>query len=219
MASKTLTVVLSSGGLHSLIAAGLASRDCRIAMLHINDGRATAGRALEAFEKQVEYFKPVKSWVIDATYLRQMAMPPEIAGSVHTTSSDPQGNLIPLRELQLLALAAGCARQIRAEAVVWGVQHTTAQEDAMARNIEMVQVINQLLELMVVETPPIIKTPLVGLDDQQVVELGYQMNLPLGASWTCQMDLANPCMACPACTWRTRAFRTAQLADPLVVKK
>ena len=216
---KTTAVVLSSGGLHSLIAAGLASREHRIAMVHIKDGRVTALKALDAFEKQVAHFKPVKYWVVDGAYQRQMMLPAEVAGSVQTTSSDPQGNLIPLRELQLLAVGAGFARQLRAEALVWGIQQDSTAPDALARNIEVVQIMNQLLEILSPDARTIIKTPLVGLEDQQVIELGYQMGLPLASSWTCQMDLAVPCMSCPACAWRTRAFRAAQLADPLIAKK
>jgi 7-cyano-7-deazaguanine synthase len=216
---KTSALVLSSGGLHSLVAAGIASREYRIAMLHVKDGRATALKALEAFDKQVAHFKPVKHWIVDSTYMRQMALPPEVAGSVQTTSSDPQGNLIPLRELQLLTIAAGFARQLRADTVIWGVHLDASTPEAVARNIEVVQVLNQLLELVSPDSPVTIKTPLVGLEDQQVIELGYQMAIPLAASWTCQMDIPNPCMSCPACAWRTRAFRAAQLADPLVTKK
>ena len=69
-------------------------------------------------------------------------------------------------------------------------------------------------------SPIVVKTPLMGLEDHQVIELGYQMGLPFHASWTCQMAHNEvPCMSCPACARRTRAFRAAQLADPLVTKK
>ena len=82
----------------------------------------------------------------------------------------------------------------------------------------MVQIFNQMIELLSVESPLTLKTPLMGLEDQQVIELAYQMAAPLTASWTCQMDLEFPCMSCPACARRTRAFRAAQLADPLTQK-
>jgi 7-cyano-7-deazaguanine synthase len=79
---------------------------------------------------------------------------------------------------------------------------------------------NQLLEMMNPEAPIVVKTPLMGLEDQQVIELGHQMRLPFQLSWSCQMANAEaPCMSCPACVRRIRAFRAAQLTDPLVVKK
>lgn len=217
--SKAPLLVLSSGGLHSLIAAGVAARESRIALLHLQDGRATADQAAAAFDRQVQHFKPLKSWVVDARFFRQMALPPETAGVVHATSSDAQSPLIPLRELQLLGIAGGFARQIRASAIVWGAQVDQKQADALARHIELGQIMNQALDLLCPDLALTIRTPLMGLDDGQVIELGYQMSLPLAASWTCQMPLEAPCMSCPACARRVRAFRAAQLVDPLVAKK
>ena len=217
--AKAPAGVLSSGGLHSLVAAGLASREYRIGLLHLKDGRASAKQAADAFDRQVAHFKPLKSWCIDASYFRHMSLPPETAGLVSSTGSDAQAAMVPLRELQLLAVAAGFAQQIRATAVFWGIQYEPRATDALARVVELVHVLNQLLEVMSPE-PIVVKTPLMGLEDQQVIELGYQMGLPLNLSWTCQMPNNEvPCMSCPACARRTRAFRAAQLTDPLVVKK
>jgi 7-cyano-7-deazaguanine synthase len=215
---KALAIVLCSGGLHSLVTAALASREYRIGMVHLRDGRVTEKQALGAFQKQVEHFKPAKSWVIDAGYLRQMSFPPETAGLVHSTGSDPQSNLIPLRDVQLLSIGAGIARQMHGAALLWGIQHEQKQTEVVARNMELVQVFNGLLELQCGESLVGVKTPLMGLEDHQVIELGYQMAVPFGLSWTCQMPMEHPCMSCPACARRVRAFRGAQLADPLSVK-
>ena len=113
--AKTPAIVLSSGGLHSLVAAGLAAREHRIALLHLQDGRQSAGHASAAFDKQVAHFQPLKSWSIPVPALRATSLPPENAGVIHSTSSDPYGPLIPLRDLHLLTVAAGFARQLRAE--------------------------------------------------------------------------------------------------------
>jgi 7-cyano-7-deazaguanine synthase in queuosine biosynthesis len=228
---KSSALVLSSGGIHSLVAAGLASREYRIGLLHFADGRTSARQAAAAFSRQVEHFKPMRHWIVEAGYLRQMALPPETAGLVNATGSDAQSSLIPLRELQLLSVAAGFARQIHAGTIFWGTQFDQRNADALARNVELVGVFNSLLELLCPESPIVVKTPLVGLDDHQVIQLGYQMGLPFGASWTCQMaaslspvaqggtPLDAPCMSCPACARRIRAFRAAQLADPLIIKR
>jgi 7-cyano-7-deazaguanine synthase len=215
----TPLLVLSSGGLHSLIAAGVAARDSRVALLHINDGRATAAQAAAAFDKQTAHFKPIKHWTIATPFWRQMSLPPESASVVHATSSDSTSPLIPLRELQLLSIAAGFARQIRASAIVWGIQIEPKQTDHLARGIELVQVLNQAIDLLSIDAPISIRTPLMGLEDSQVIELGYQMSLPFTASWTCQTPGESPCMSCPACARRIRAFRAAQLVDPLITKK
>jgi len=216
--AKAPALVLSSGGLHSLVTAGLGNREFRIGMLHVKDGRATEKQAAAAFERQAAHLRPMKTWVIDGGFLRQTSMPPEATGVVTSTNSDAQSSLVPMRDLAYLTLAAGFARQVHASTILWGVQCDPKQADAMARCIELVQVANQLLELLSPDAPLLIKTPLLGLEDQQVVELGYQMALPFQASWTCQNPLELPCMSCPACSRRTRAFRAAQLVDPLVIK-
>jgi 7-cyano-7-deazaguanine synthase len=216
---KASAIVLSSGGLHSLVAAGLAAREYRVGLLHLADGRASARQAAAAFDKQIAHLKPARSWVADAPHFRQMALPPETAGLVSATGSDAHAALIPLRELQLLTVAAGFAKHFHASTILWGVQYDQRAVDAVTRNVELVQVMNQLLELLSPEAPISVKTPLMGLEDHQVVELGYQMGLPFAASWTCQMATDAPCMSCPACARRIRAFRAAQLADPLVTKK
>jgi 7-cyano-7-deazaguanine synthase in queuosine biosynthesis len=230
--AKASAVVLSSGGLHSLVVAGLASREYRLGMLHLADGRASAKQAAAAFAKQVEHLKPLRQWTVDAGYLRQMSLPPESAGLVTATGSDAHAALIPLRELQMLSVAAGFAKHMHAPVIFWGIQYEPRAVDALARNVEIVQVMNQLLELLSPESGIVVKTPLMGLEDHQVVELGYQMSLPLNASWTCQLAGTAtqppaagasgpdaPCMSCPACARRIRAFRAAQLTDPLVVAK
>jgi 7-cyano-7-deazaguanine synthase in queuosine biosynthesis len=217
--AKSPALVLSSGGIHSLLVAGVASRDSRIAMLHVRDGRTTASQAAMAFERQVAHFKPFRHWNLDGGFLRQMTLPVETAGLVTSTSSDPYGPLIPSRELNLLMLAAGFARQTKATTIFWGAHIEPKNSEAMARNIETVQIINQLLEASLGEPHLTIRTPLMGLEDGQLLELGYQMGVPFAESWTCQMPGDHPCMACPACSRRTRAFRSAQLTDPLVTAK
>jgi 7-cyano-7-deazaguanine synthase len=217
---KSLAIVLSSGGLHSLVTAGLAAREHRIAMLHLQDGRASAKQAAAAFDRQVAHFRPLRNWTIDASYFRHMILPPEAAGIVNSTGSDPQAGLVPLRELQFLAIASGFAQQVRASTIFWGIQYEQRAIDALARCVEVVHMFNQFLELLAPDNPIVVKTPLMGLEDAQVIELGYQMGLPLNQSWTCQLpNNETPCMSCPACARRIRAFRAAQLADPLVVKK
>lgn len=217
--AKAPAVVLSSGGLRSLIVAGVAAREQRIALLHLRDERASARQALAAYERQVQFFKPVKNWAIEASFLRQMSLPVESAGLVHSTSSDPQSPLIPMRELQMLVIACGFAKSIKAGAVYWGCQIDQKNPDAMARQIELNQILNQIMEVYGGDPIIAIKMPLMGLEDQQAIELGYQCNVSYQASWSCQMANDRPCMSCPACSRRTRAFRAAQLSDPLVPKK
>ena len=201
--AKASAVVLSSGGLHSLVIAGLASREYRVGMLHLRDGRPSATQAAAAFDRQVAQIKPLKSWFVDAAYLRQMAMPPETAGMVNSTGSDSLSALIPMRELQFLTVAAGlnCARQITAVDHFLGRANRTTRRRRSGQKRQFLQVMNQLLELMTPESPIAIKTPPHGPGRSP----GHRAGLPdgpplLSLTWSCQMPQSeSPCMSCPAC--------------------
>ena len=60
-----------------------------------------------------------------------MALPPETAGIINSTGSDSQAALVPLRELQMLTVAAGFAQQIHAGVILWGVQYESAGRRAV----------------------------------------------------------------------------------------
>ncbi len=214
--AKSLAVVMSSGGLRSVVCMGLAVRDHRVAAVHMADARATAEAAFAAFQQQVEHFKPVKWWKMDCGYLKQMLVPAESAAVLGSTGSDIQAPLVPYRELQMLSVAAGLARQVRAPVIFWGVQVEPKNTNALARVVETVQLFSQLLEVLAPDGPITVQTPLLGLQDQQLIELGHQIQAPFNASWTCQTQNQKPCQSCPACSRRVRAFRAAQLVDPLV---
>jgi len=217
--TKSLSLALCSGGLRSYICATLAARDSRIGVVHINDGRGPATRLLAALDKQTITLKPSKTWVIDADYIRQMALAAETTGMITSESSDAFSALNPLRDLQFLSIAAGLARASKAPTIYWGVHHAPKESDAIARIVEATQQFNALLGMLTPDFKLTIKTPLLGLEDGQLIELGQQMGVPFEQTWSCQMTLDRPCMSCPACAWRIRAFRAAQLADPLVATK
>lgn len=214
--AKTLALVMSSGGLRSVVTMAIAAREHRIAAVHMADLRSTEQAAGAAFDRQVECFKPVKSWKIDGAYLQQMALPIESATIAPGAGADGQADLVPYRELQLLSVAAGLARQARAGIIYWGVQIDPKNTDALARAVEIVQLFSQLLEVLAPDQPMSVQTPLLGLQDQQLIELGHQVHAPFAASWTCHTQTQKPCQSCPACTRRMRAFRAARLDDPLL---
>jgi 7-cyano-7-deazaguanine synthase len=216
---KSLAVVLCSGGLRSFICATLAARESRIGIIHINDGRGPAPQLLNALDKQTTTLRPAKTWVLDAGYIKQMALAAETMGMITSESSDAMSALNPLRDLQFLSIAAGLARSFKAPTIFWGIHRAPKESESIARIVEATQQFNALLGMLTPDFKMTIKTPLLGLEDRQLIELGQQMGVPFEQTWSCQMTLDRPCMSCPACAWRIRAFRAAQIADPLIVAK
>jgi len=68
----------------------------------------------------------------------------------------------------------------------------------------------------------IVHTPLVSLVKAEIVRLGMKLGVPFDLTWSCYspVDLGNavrPCMDCPACHARSKAFGEAGITDPLSV--
>jgi len=66
----------------------------------------------------------------------------------------------------------------------------------------------------------IVHTPLVNLTKKEIVLLGAKLGVPFELTWSCYspIDLGNsvkPCMSCPACNARKKAFEEAGIQDPL----
>ena len=66
----------------------------------------------------------------------------------------------------------------------------------------------------------IVHTPLVSLSKKDIVIMGNKLGVPFELTWSCYspIDLGNavkPCMNCPACNARKKAFEEAGIQDPL----
>ncbi len=57
--------------------------------------------------------------------------------------------------------------------------------------------------------------PLESKTKPQVVKLANSLGVPLELTWSCHSDGERHCWACEGCRNRTKAFRSAGVADPL----
>jgi len=63
-------------------------------------------------------------------------------------------------------------------------------------------------------------TPLLELEQWQVVEVGFQVGAPFDRTWSCHEESSEPCWACRGCRAREAAFTQSGKADPMrVVRK
>ena len=66
----------------------------------------------------------------------------------------------------------------------------------------------------------IVHTPLINLSKKEIVILAKELGVPFELTWSCYspVELGNivkPCMGCPACNARKKAFEEAQIQDTL----
>jgi 7-cyano-7-deazaguanine synthase len=206
--AKLGTVILSAGGLRSLVAtavtlSGGADQAAKVALLFFADGRPTAARRREHVRRQAQHFGITQVLEIEAPHLQD---PPSL---------EPNRPAPPPALVRPQVLLAGVAHavQVGAAQLIWPAQ-ANGQFAAVSRASEQVVLVQHLAQLEAAELPAI-RTPLLELTDQQVIELGGKLEVPWHLAWTCQTLGDRPCRLCPACRSRRQAFDAARVEDPV----
>ena len=61
-----------------------------------------------------------------------------------------------------------------------------------------------------------IHRPLVHKTKQEIVEMGLELDVPFGLTWSCYEGGEKPCGKCNACKVRAKGFKQAGVVDPLL---
>lgn len=201
------TVVVNGGGLRSLTATGLVASETDagdMVILHMRDGRANAHLRAEHVRQQAAHFGVTRIVEVDLPHVQTAAFVPV----------NQDGGMSPLIRPQTLLVALSQAIRLKALRLVWPVQ-IDGDFATVARATEEVVLIEQLVKLEQQQTPTI-DMPLLDLTDQQMIELGCQLDVPWETSWTCMTAQQRACGSCAACQNRQAAFESAGILDPAV---
>jgi 7-cyano-7-deazaguanine synthase in queuosine biosynthesis len=204
---KDLAIVCSSGSLESLVAAGLAAQKYRLVLVHAVMNSRENRRLRQAYELQVQHFKPLREHTIDLTALESVDV--RRAGD-HRPGAETATRLVEL--LPLLSIATRYAAHYQASAVVMGLRAGPRGHD-LARATEFGQVMSELIQMPCGMLDCELQLPVVDLEPWQMADLAVQLQLPLDKSWSCDEDLAQPCGTCAGCRQREAAFIRAGRAD------
>ncbi len=213
------TVILTSGGLRSLVATAVvlsASERPPVTLLHIRDHRYNAGVRREYVRRQAEHFELKRVIELELPDLwRPDGTTPVADEAITDGSASPSA---PLAQPRILLAALAHAIAVRASRLVWPAQ-VNGDFDRVARMTEQMVLVQHLGQLEPgvggpAGAPPMVETPLLELTDRQVIELGGQLDVPWLLAWTCQLHPDRPCMGCDACRRRSAAFEAAGMADP-----
>ena len=218
-----LAVVLLSGGMDSITAAGVALQEgFRLALIHFNYGQKTEEAESRAFSRIAGFFEvPAERRLVVHTNFFSQA-----GGSALTQKERPvpdadldskkiPATYVPFRNAVLLSMAVGWAEVLGAKAVYYGAvsQDSSGYPDCRA---SFVEAFNRLVrEGTKPESAIEVKAPLVDMTKADIVRLAAKLGLPLELTWSCyaRNDLA--CGACDSCALRLRGFEGAGLKDPI----
>ncbi len=200
------TLILNGGGLRSLVATALVRRETakqRVTLLHVVDGRHNSHLRLTHTQQQAEHYR--------VGQVTEVALP-HLYGHGHGRHPDgqPMGALV-LPQMLLAAMEQAWLEQ--AERVVWSGS-SRGDVRQMAQLTEQLELCAHLVELEG-EPHPQLSSPLLEMTDQQIVELGAQLEVPWTLAWSCLLAGESPCHACQGCRCRKAAFDKAGLVDPI----
>ncbi|MEX2212489.1 MAG: 7-cyano-7-deazaguanine synthase [Phycisphaeraceae bacterium] len=205
------TMILSAGGLRSLVATALVQAEPRkqtVWLLHVKRRANNAARQLDFARKQAVHFHACKLIEID-----EPAAPVEFAATGLVPSGPSPAPHAASFE-SLLETVTEFAADAGVERLLWPAQFDGEFSRLAALTEETLLLRHRLAARK--HGVPRIETPLAELTDRQLLELGAVMNVPWQLAWSCAGVEEQPCGQCNGCHRRAAAFKTLLLDDPLI---
>lgn len=221
--SRPLAVVMLSGGMDSLTAAGVALREgYDLALIHFNYGQRTEVAELRAFKRIAEFFDtpPERQLVVHTNFFTQIGGSALTQSSLPVPKADLQSSAIPVtyvpfRNAVLLSMAVGWAETLEARAVYYGAVSADSSGYPDCRP-SFVEAFNRVVSEGTRPGSAIqIKAPLVNMTKPEIVELANYIGLPLEHTWSCYSRNDVACGTCDSCALRLRGFEQAGIPDPV----
>lgn len=217
--SKTLSVVLTSGGLNSAVTAALEAQECRLALLHFQYGQQAQHCEQRAFEAVCDWLDPQERRIAtlgDWPGLTDSALVQEhhdIEDAAAVRNFAPASTFVPMLAPVMLCVGAAWAQKLNAQRIVWGIcadnpGHYPDHSDA-ARLLTW-QLMGQCLGDRLART---IEAPLAQYPKPAVAALAAQLKVPVNATWSCLRGGVDPCGRCIGCAGRKAALGQTKVAQ------
>ncbi|NQU74768.1 MAG: 7-cyano-7-deazaguanine synthase [Planctomycetes bacterium] len=215
--AKKLSVVLTSGGLASAVAAAVAQQEWRLALLHFQYGQQAGQREAEAFAALCDWFSPARHQVVGLGQWPELCPSPllQAGGDIEDARAVGQSlamSFVPMLSATMLCAAAAWAYTLGADRVVWGVTLANPgnyPDRANAVRLLCWQLVSRCLGE---DKAPVIDAPLSQYTYEAVVDLAVQLKVPINQTWSCLRGGAMPCGRCIGCTTRGKALEKAGAA-------
>ena len=123
--------------------------------------------------------------------------------------------IVPNRNMIMLSIAAGYAVKIEAKEVYYAAHKSDYSIYPDCRK-EFVKAFDAAVYLANLWTPVEIKAPFVDMTKDEIVKLGFELNVPYEITWSCYEGDERPCLSCGTCLERTEAFLLNNAKDPLL---
>lgn len=218
----TKAIVLLSGGMDSLVCAGLALKESHeVSFLHMNYGQKTSSREKKSFDDIADFYQiPLQHRkVIDMNFLKQIGGSSLTDDSITVKNYQGDSNVIPdsyvpFRNSIILSLAVSWAEVVGARNLYIGANHEDSPGYPDCRP-EYYQAFNEVVKLGTKAGDITVKTPVISLKKKEIVQKGMELKVPFELSWSCYQSTDLACGKCDSCALRLRGFKEAGIKDPI----
>jgi len=218
---KRLAVCLVSGGMDSCVTAAIANEENEeLAFLHVSYGQRTEVRERQAFEQLADYYAVAYRLPVSIEHLAR------IGGSSLTDRNIPVGqadlnaasipaSYVPFRNAHLLSIATSWAEVIRAQTIYIGAvaEDSSGYPDCRPEFYAAFQ--QAINEGTKPDTAIRNCAPVIAMKKSEMVLRARELGAPLELTWSCYREEKQACGACDSCALRLRAFREANIVDPI----
>ncbi len=215
-------IVLLSGGMDSLVCAGLALKEnSDVYFLHMNYGQKTSQKERECFDRIADFYEipESKRKVIDMTFLKQIGGSSLTDESIEVKSTNLDSTVIPdsyvpFRNSIILSLAVSWAEVVGASKLYIGANHEDSPGYPDCRP-SYYEAFNKVIQQGTKEGNIQIITPVISMRKSKIVEFGTKLHVPFELSWSCYKSGSRACGVCDSCRLRLRGFAEANMKDPI----
>ncbi|HHT9159695.1 MAG TPA: 7-cyano-7-deazaguanine synthase QueC [Candidatus Brocadiaceae bacterium] len=219
---KDSAIVLVSGGMDSCVTAAIANENYRLALLHVNYSQRTESRELQAFRNIALFYKIPEDRIlisnidylskIGGSSLTDMRMDVQDA---QLYSKEIPTSYVPFRNTLFLTIAVSWGEVIGAKKIFIGAveQDSPGYPDCRP---SYYKTFNELIKVGTKPTTHIeVETPLIRKSKSEIVKMGISLNAPFHLSWSCYKNTDKACGMCHSCFLRLKAFKEAEVIDPI----
>jgi 7-cyano-7-deazaguanine synthase len=128
---------------------------------------------------------------------------------------------VPFRNGIFLSIAAGYAESRNIFNLITGfnlIDTPDYPDTTKEFTQKMEDAINQGTSASIVGNKFTIHTPLIGKTKDEIIQMGFKFHADYSYSISCYNGEEAPCLKCPACDIRSRAFKKLNIEDPLITR-
>jgi 7-cyano-7-deazaguanine synthase len=222
MEEKSIVAILSGGLDSTTMLWHLANSGFRIREIitfnYAQRHSKEVQNAIEVGKRFTTEFYPVNHEIVDLSNIGKLIAKGSLTGSdpvPHETydSESQRVTIVPNRNMIFLSIAAGRAISIGAKHIGYAA-HSSDYSVYPDCRPEFIEQMDKALHQGNLWDPVKLVAPFQHESKADVVQHGFELNVPFELTWSCYEGKDQPCLECGTCLERTEAFIKNDTTDP-----